>query len=148
MHGHNNIPMLVPQCLHFSSSNKKKKQTHFMEKAVTSFNPRSAAGPDKISQQHLKELLSRQTGEAGARLLQSLTSLANMTLAGDVPHYVLPLFMVQSHSTQQACWRCMTYCSQKHIPYNDGQNYHIIIGGRDWEKTSSSTIGLRYPRWL
>ena len=61
-----------------------------IEKAVRSFNPESAAGPDKISPQHLKELISRQTGEAGVRLLQSPTSLANMMLAGDIPHYVLP----------------------------------------------------------
>ena len=57
----------------------------------TSDNSGSAAGPDKLGPQHLKELTTKQTGEAGARLLQALTALANIMLAGKVPDDVLPV---------------------------------------------------------
>ena len=43
--------------------------TATIEKCISSFKPGSAAGPDKLSPQHLKELLSRQMSEAGFRLL-------------------------------------------------------------------------------
>lgn len=35
----------------------------------------SAAGPDKISLQHLKEVLTRHTEEASSRLFQALTTM-------------------------------------------------------------------------
>ena len=63
--------------------------TTYIEKAIRSFNSGSAAGPDKHSPQHLKELTSKQTGEAGARLLQALAALANVMLAGKVPQDIL-----------------------------------------------------------
>ena len=59
--------------------------TATIEKSIRSFNPGSAAGPDKLSPQHLKELISRQNGESGALLLESLAALANVMLAGIVP---------------------------------------------------------------
>ena len=62
-----------------------------IEKTIRSFNPGSAAGPDKLRPQHLKELISRQTGAAGTRLLSALTSITNMLLAGRVPEIVKPL---------------------------------------------------------
>ena len=63
--------------------------TTYIEKAIRSFNSGSAAGPDKLSPQHLKELASKQTGEAGVRLLQALAALANVMLAGKVPQDIL-----------------------------------------------------------
>lgn len=62
-----------------------------IEKCIRSFKPGSAAGPDKLSPQHLKELLSRQTGEAGSRLLQALTTMANVLLSGAIPPQVQPI---------------------------------------------------------
>ena len=59
--------------------------TATIEKSIRSFKPGSAAGPDKLSPQHLKELISRQNGESGALLLDSLAALANVMLAGIVP---------------------------------------------------------------
>ena len=46
-------------------------------KAIRSFGPGSAAGPDQLKPQHLKELTTRQTGEAGSRLVTALASLAS-----------------------------------------------------------------------
>ena len=51
-----------------------------------------ASGPDKLSPQHIKELISHQTGAAGSRLLQALTTMANVILSGDVPSQVCPIF--------------------------------------------------------
>ena len=59
--------------------------TATIEKSIRSFKPGSEAGPDKLSPQHLKELISRQNGESGALLLDSLAALANVMLAGIVP---------------------------------------------------------------
>ena len=59
--------------------------TATIEKSIRSFNPGSAAGPDKLSPQHLKELILRQNGESGAPLLESVAALANVMLAGIVP---------------------------------------------------------------
>lgn len=47
-----------------------------VEQAIQSFNPGSAAGPDKLRPQYLKELGAKQMGEAGSRILSALTSLA------------------------------------------------------------------------
>ena len=62
-----------------------------IEKCIRSFKPGSAAGPDKLTPQHLKELLSRQTGEACSRLLHALTSMANVLLSGAIPPQVRPI---------------------------------------------------------
>ena len=62
-----------------------------IEKSIRSFNPGSAAGPDRLSPQHLKELISKQTGEAGAHLLDALTALSNTMLAGAIPDSVCPV---------------------------------------------------------
>ena len=63
-----------------------------VKRSIRSFNPGSAAGPDKLSPQHLKELISQQTGEPGIRLLTALTSLANLMLSGSIPSFIQPLF--------------------------------------------------------
>ena len=62
-----------------------------VKRSIRSFKPGSAAGPDKLSPQHLKELISQQTGEPGIRLLTALTSLANLMLAGSIPSFIQPL---------------------------------------------------------
>ena len=62
-----------------------------IEKAIRSFNSGSALGPDKLAPHHLKEVTTKQTGEAGTRLWQALTALANIMLAGKVPDDVLPV---------------------------------------------------------
>ena len=59
--------------------------TATIEKSIRNFNPGSAAGHDKLSPQHLKELISSQNGESGALLLESIAALANLMLAGIVP---------------------------------------------------------------
>ena len=55
------------------------------------FNPSSAAGPDRLRPQHLKELISHRSGEAGSRLLSALTSVTNLVLSGKVPPAVMPV---------------------------------------------------------
>ena len=62
-----------------------------IEKSIRSFNPGSAVGPDRLSPQHLKELISKQTGEAGAQLLDALAALSNTTLVGAIPDSVCPV---------------------------------------------------------
>ena len=60
-------------------------------KAIRSFGPSSAAGPDHLKPQHLKELTTRKTGEAGTRLINALTAFINLLIAGAVPTIVQPL---------------------------------------------------------
>ena len=60
-------------------------------KGIRSFGPSSAAGPDQLNPQHLKELTTRQNGEAGSRLVTALASLANLLLSGGIPCAVQPL---------------------------------------------------------
>ena len=62
-----------------------------IEKCIHSFKPGSAAGPEKLTPQHLKELLSHQTGEADSRPLHALTTMANVLLSGAIPPQVRPI---------------------------------------------------------
>ena len=66
--------------------------TTTIEESIRAFKPGSASGPYKLSPQHIKELISRQTGAAGSCLLQALTTMANVILSGDVPSQVCPIF--------------------------------------------------------
>ena len=59
-------------------------------KAICSFGPCSAAGPDHLKPQYLKELTIRQTGEAETRLINALTAFTNLLIAGNVPTAVQP----------------------------------------------------------
>ncbi len=61
-----------------------------VHKAVMSFPPGSAGGPDGLRPQQLKELV--QCREAGAVLLAALTDFVNMTLAGRCPETVAQVF--------------------------------------------------------
>ena len=63
-----------------------------VRRALASFRPGSAGGPDGLRPGHLVALTSGKAGEAGLRLLGSLTKFVNLILEGDVPEFVVPLF--------------------------------------------------------
>ena len=63
-----------------------------MVSAVTSFPAGSAAGPDGIRPAHLKDLMSRESGEAGEELRNALTEFINVVLKGEVPDFATSLF--------------------------------------------------------
>lgn len=52
--------------------------------AICSFPNGSGSGIDGLRPQHLKDLISTQTGDAGKHLITSLTRLCNLMLEGDV----------------------------------------------------------------
>ena len=60
--------------------------------AIKSFPAGSAGGIDGMRPQHLKDLTSVHTGDAGQRLISRLTEFANLCLAGDVPTVIRPVF--------------------------------------------------------
>lgn len=51
-------------------------------KAIKNFKKGSAAGPDGIKPQFLKDMLAKNCGDAAFRLLKSITALMNFMLAG------------------------------------------------------------------
>ena len=53
-----------------------------LEAAINSMPPGSSAGLDGIRPLHLRQLISSDAAECGRRLLQSLTALTNLVLAG------------------------------------------------------------------
>jgi len=59
-------------------------------KAISSFPSGSAGGPDGLIPQHLKDLVSRQTGDT--QLLSSLTSFANLLLSKRLPVEISKIF--------------------------------------------------------
>ena len=63
-----------------------------VRKALASFRPGSAGGPDGIRPGHLVALTSRKSGEAGVRLLGSLTEFVNLVLGGEVPEFARSVF--------------------------------------------------------
>ena len=63
-----------------------------VRKAVESFRPGSAGGPDGLRPGHLRTLLGRASVEAGVRLLTALTDLVNMILEGKVPEFAISTF--------------------------------------------------------
>lgn len=67
-----------------------KCNTEQVRKAIFSFSPGSAAGPDLLEPQHLKDLISKSVGEPGLKLLKSLTDLCNLMLKGNVCNEVVP----------------------------------------------------------
>ena len=56
-----------------------------VDRAICGFRAGSAGGLDRLRPQHFKELISKSTGEAGVRLLKSLTLLVNHMLSGEFP---------------------------------------------------------------
>ena len=63
-----------------------------VSKAISSFRPGSAGGPDGLRPGHLKSLVGHASAEAGPRLLSALTDLVNLILRGEVPAFVLSTF--------------------------------------------------------
>ena len=63
-----------------------------VRRAIASFKPGSAGGPDGLRPGHLVALTSRKAGEAGARLLASLTGFVNLVIGGRVPEFARPVF--------------------------------------------------------
>ena len=59
--------------------------------AVSSFPTGSAGGLCGLRPQHLKDCLSKPTGDCDEQLLISLTNFANVMLSGDVPRNVIPI---------------------------------------------------------
>lgn len=63
-----------------------------VKKKIASFPSGSAGGPDLLRPQVLKDLLSESNGDAGKRLLDSITAFVNVVLAGSVPDSIRPFF--------------------------------------------------------
>lgn len=63
-----------------------------VRKALSSFRPGSAGGPDGLRPCHLKALTARGAAEAGVRLLASLTKFVNLILRGEVPGFARSAF--------------------------------------------------------
>ena len=61
-------------------------------KAILSFPNGSAGGPDGLSPQHLKDLISASAEKGGRDLLWALTSFVNLVLSGKTPPPVRPTF--------------------------------------------------------
>ena len=55
--------------------------------ALRSFSPSSSAGLDGLKLEHLKDLTSSITFEAGRKLLNSLSNMFNILLSGNAPIY-------------------------------------------------------------
>jgi len=63
-----------------------------VRKAINSFRPGSAGGPDGLRPGHLKTLLSLSSAEAGVTLLTTLTDFVNAILRGEVPDFAVSTF--------------------------------------------------------
>ena len=61
-----------------------------VKKAILSFPAGSAGGPDGLKPGHLKNLIG--VAEAGNKLLESLTKLANLVLKEKIPEEIRPIF--------------------------------------------------------
>ncbi|XP_063368267.1 uncharacterized protein LOC134656640 [Cydia amplana] len=59
--------------------------------AIISFKTGSAAGLDGISPQHLKDLISHSSGDAGIQLLNSITKLINKMYTGNINPDIVPI---------------------------------------------------------
>ena len=80
---HNTLNSLPPPLL---------VQERDIKDAIKSFPAGSAGGVDGMRPQHLKDLTSVYTGDAGLRLVSRLTEFANLCLAGDIPTAIRPIF--------------------------------------------------------
>jgi hypothetical protein len=65
---------------------------HDIIASIKTFPAGSAGGLDGLRPQHLKDMTSPMTGDAGQQLVATLTEFANMCLAGRVPAAVRPVF--------------------------------------------------------
>lgn len=62
-----------------------------VKKAIVSFPPGSAGGPDGLRAQHLKDLTTKPTGDAGSKVMEGLVDITNLILSGEVPSQVCPV---------------------------------------------------------
>ena len=86
-----------PQRAKFAVPNPEKLDSFFVTdfdlyKAIMSFPNGSAAGPDKIIPQTLKDLVSKSNGSAGLSFLKLLSKLINLIGDGKVPEPLRPFF--------------------------------------------------------
>ena len=66
---------------------------HSIRIVVNLFPSRLAMGPDGLRTGHLQALLGKESADAGAHLLSSLTLFINMVLQGEVSKAVRPVFV-------------------------------------------------------
>ena len=59
---------------------------------IKSFQAGSSGGIAGLKPQHLKDMTSALTGDAGIRLLRSLTEFTNLCLLGCIPNEIQPIF--------------------------------------------------------
>ena len=86
-----------PQRAKFAAPNPEKLYSFFVTdfdlyKPIMSFSNGSAAVPDKIVPQILKDLVSKSNGSAGLDFLKSLTKLINFIGDGKIPETQRPFF--------------------------------------------------------
>ena len=62
-----------------------------VRRAIMSFPGGSAGGSDLLLPQHLKDLISKSSGDGGTQLLSSITGLCNKMLRGEVPEQIIPI---------------------------------------------------------
>lgn len=62
-----------------------------IRKAILSFPGGSAGGYDLLLPQHLKDLISKASGDNGMHLLVAITRLCNKMLKGEIPRAILPI---------------------------------------------------------
>ena len=74
-----------------SGANALQLTEEQVRRAVMSFPGGSAGGSDLLLPQHLKDLISKSSGDGGTQLLSSLTGLCNKMLRGEVPEHVTPV---------------------------------------------------------
>ena len=62
-----------------------------VRKAIMSFRAGASGGPDGLRPGHLRSLVAHGSGEAGSRLLSTLTDLVNVMVRGEVPQFAVPV---------------------------------------------------------
>ena len=64
-----------------------------VEAAIRSFKSGAAGGPDGLTPQHLKDLTSKELGQAATSLLETITNLLNQIIIPDkIPGEVCEIF--------------------------------------------------------
>ena len=83
-----NLPLPPEEGIHQPRTASRRD----ISKAINSFKPGSAAGPDGLRPGHLKQLVCKSVGETGNRLLGTLTVFVNLVLSGNVPEHITDTF--------------------------------------------------------
>jgi len=82
----------LPLITQTSSNQPIAVQERDVIEAIKSFPAGSAGGVDGLRPQHLKDMTSAHTGEAGQRIICRLTEFVNLCLAGKIPPFIQPVF--------------------------------------------------------